>query len=119
MQRIPDSELEIMMIIWDSESKVNSDYIMKELKNSWVKPTVLKFLDRLCERGFIKCHKEGRYNFYEAIVKKEDYLEAESKSFLEKVHHNSIVSLVASLYDGKGVTREDLQELKAFIEEAE
>ena len=53
IQRIPDSELEIMMIIWDASEKVTSDYIMERLDRDWVKSTVLNFLSRLCDRGFV------------------------------------------------------------------
>ena len=119
IQRIPDSELEIMMIIWDASEKVTSDYIMERLNKTWVKSTVLNFLSRLCDRGFVKFHKEGRFNIYESIIAKEDYLQRESKSFLKKLHHNSLTSLVASLYDGNSISKDDLEELKKFIEEAE
>ena len=119
IKRLPDSELEIMMIIWDADEKVTSDYIMENLNKTWRKTTVLNFLTRLCDRGFLKCHKEGRFNVYKSLVNKEDYLQKESKSFLQKVHNNSLTSLVASLYDGEHISKEDLKELKKFIEEAE
>jgi predicted transcriptional regulator len=67
----------------------------------------------------LKCHKEGRFNIYESQVDKEDYLQRESKSFLKKMHHNSITSLIATLYDGNSISKDDLEELKKFIEEAE
>lgn len=117
--RLPDSELEIMKIIWAAGSTVTSDYIMENLDKTWRKTTVLNFLTRLCDRGFIKCHKDGRFNIYEPLVKKDDYLKEESKSFLQKLHNNSLTSLVASLYNGKNISKEDLEELKRFIEEAE
>lgn len=69
--RIPDSELEIMMIIWDAGGGVNTDYITARLDRGWAAPTVLKLLDRLCERGFLKCRKDGRLNMYTPTVKKE------------------------------------------------
>jgi len=118
IQRIPDSELEIMMIIWDASEKVTSDYIMERLNKTWVKSTVLNFLSRLCDRGFVKFHKEGRFNIYESIIAKEDYLQRESKSFLKKMHQNSLTSLVVSLYDGDSISKKDLEELKRFIEGA-
>ncbi|MCK9479605.1 MAG: BlaI/MecI/CopY family transcriptional regulator [Firmicutes bacterium] len=118
IKKIPDSELEIMMIIWDANEKVTSDYIMERLDRTWVKSTVLNFLSRLADRGFVKYHKEGRMNVYQPLVKKEDYLQKESKSFLKKMHHNSLTSLVASLYDGDSISKEDLKKLKRFIEEA-
>lgn len=119
MKKLPDSELEIMMIIWDAKEKVTSDYIMDRINKDWLKTTVLNFLTRLCDRGFLKCHKEGRFNIYESQVDKEDYLQRESKSFLKKMHHNSITSLIATLYDGNSISKDDLEELKKFIEEAE
>ncbi len=118
MKKLPESELEIMMIIWDAETGVTSDYIMERLDKTWVKPTVLNFLSRLCERGFLKCTKEGRLNVYSPCVKKEAYLKRESRSFMEKLHHNSLTSLLVSLYDGQKVSKQDLEELQAFIEEA-
>ena len=42
-----------------------------------------------------------------------------SSTLLRKLHHNSLTSLVASLYDGQKVSKADLEELKRFIEEAE
>ena len=119
MKKLPDSELEIMMIIWDAKEKVTSDYIMDRINKDWLKTTVLNFLTRLCDRGFLKCHKEGRFNIYESQVDKEDYLQRESKSFLKKLHHNSLTSLIATLYDGNSISKDDLEELKKFIEEAE
>lgn len=119
IQKIPDSELEIMMVIWNADEKVTSDYIMERLDKTWLKTTVLNFLTRLCDRGFLKCHKEGRFNVYEALVEKDDYLQKESKSFLQKMHHNSLMSLVAALFDGDSVSKKDLEELKKYIEEAE
>ena len=119
MKKLPDSELEIMMIIWDAKERVTSDYIMNRINKGWLKTTVLNFLTRLCDRGFLKCHKEGRLNIYESQVNKEDYLQRESKSFLKKMHQNSLASLVASLFDGNSISKDDLDELKKFIEEAE
>ncbi len=117
--KIPDAELEIMMVIWDANKSVTSEYIMERLNKNWAKPTLLNLLGRLCERGFLDCSKDGRFNIYTAKVEREDYLEIESKNFLKKLHHNSLTSLVASLYSGNGVTKEDLDELKKFIEEAD
>lgn len=119
LSKIPDSEFEIMMVIWDANMSVTSDYIMDRLDKDWAKPTLLNLLSRLCERGFLECTKDGRLNVYTAKVEKDDYLELESKNFLKKMHHNSLTSLVASLYSGEVVTKDDLEELKKFIEEAE
>lgn len=119
MKRLPDSELEIMMIIWEACQPVSSAYIMDKLagEKSWAHTTVLNFLSRLVERGFLQISKQGRYNFYRPLVDENEYLRKESRSFLDKMHKSSIKSLVASLYDGDAITHEELEELRQFVEE--
>ena len=119
IKRLPDAELKIMMIIWETESRVTSSYIMEKLKGeeTWGQTTVLNFLSRLVDRGFLKREKEGKSNLYTPLIEEEIYLESESKSFLERLHGNSIKSLVSALYKGKALTKGDLKELQAFIEE--
>ena len=118
-KKLPEAEMEIMLVVWDAEAAVTSDYIMERLHKDWTKPTLLKLLTRLTERGFLRCDKEGRHNLYTVLVPREDYVQEASGTFLQKLHHNSLTSLVASLYDGQKVSKADLEELKRFIEEAE
>lgn len=117
-KRLPDAELEIMMIIWNAKDTVTSDYIMEKIDKKWVKPTLLNLLNRLVIRKFVECEKIGKLNYYTAIVKKEDYLQKESKNFLKQMHQNSVSSLLASLYGGKKLSKKDVEELSKFIEEA-
>lgn len=121
LQKLPEAELEIMMIIWEAQESVNSDYIMEKLKGikEWKRTTLLNLLTRLCDRGYLMCKKEGKINIYTPLVKEKDYLDNASKSFFEKLHKNSLTSLIASLYDSKSVSKSDLEELEKFIKEAE
>lgn len=119
IKRLPDAELEIMKIIWDAEEEVTTAYIMKELEGikTWGNTTVLNFLARLVERGFIKSERIGKGNVYTALIEEHSYLQNESKSFLERLHGNSIRSLIASLYSTQTITDKDLKELQNFINE--
>lgn len=121
MEKLPDAELEIMMIIWEAGESVNSDYIMEKLKGikNWKRTTLLNLLTRLCGRGYLECGKNGKMNIYTPLINEKDYLDNASKSFFEKLHKNSLTSLIASLYDSKSVSKEDLEELEKFIREAE
>lgn len=116
--KIPDAELEIMMIIWDSIGGVTSEDIMSKLegKKTWKRTTVLKFLSRLTERGFLSVEKKSKTNVYYPIIKQDDYLEYECKNFLEKICQNSVKKLVATLYSSNTISDDDLAELKAFID---
>lgn len=123
-KKIPDAELDVMMVIWDADEKgecpVTSEYIMERLSGRhWAKTTLLNLLMRLAGRGFVKCEKSGRFNVYSPLAKRSEYLREESKSFLKKLHHGSLSSLVASLYDGGKIPEDDIKKLEKLIEEAQ
>ncbi|MDD3169891.1 MAG: BlaI/MecI/CopY family transcriptional regulator [Eubacteriales bacterium] len=119
IKRLPDSELEIMMLIWEAKEPVSSAYLMEKLQGekNWVATTVLNFLARLVERGFLRVEKRGRINIYSPLVLEKDYIEIESRTFLERLHKSSLKSFVAALYDGKKLSNEDAEELKNYIDE--
>jgi len=117
-KRLPESEAEIMLTIWEMDGSVTADRILERMQKDWGKTTLLNLLTRLVTRGFLACGKEGRVNVYTPLVQKEEYLRWESDSFLRRFHAGSLKKLVASLYDGNSVTKEDLEELRKFIDEA-
>jgi predicted transcriptional regulator len=119
ISRLPDAELAIMKIIWAKGGEVTSAEISTELegKKEWAATTVLNFLARLADRDFLSVTRSGKTNLYAPLVNEQDYLRRESKSFLERMHGNSLKSLVAALYGGEAVSADDLAELKSFIDE--
>ena len=115
--RLPDAELEVMKVVWDIDAPVSTIMIMERLKNkNWHISTVLKLISRLSERGFIKSEKNGRFNVYTPLTSEDDYLKLETKSFLERLHGNSIKSLIATLYNTQTISKEELDEIAKIIE---
>ena len=119
-KRLPDSELEIMIIIWEAKEPVTSAYVSEKLKDrkDWKITSVLTFLARLTEKGFLACKREGKINIYTALIGEREYLENESKSFLEKLYGNSLTTFVSSLYHSNAISDRDLAELRLFIDRA-
>lgn len=118
IKRLPDSELEIMMIIWESNEPVTSAYVSEKLKDKkeWKITSVLTFLARLVEKGFVASTRKGKINIYSAVISEQEYLESESKTFLEKLYGNSIITFVSSLYKSNAISDKDLAELRKFID---
>jgi predicted transcriptional regulator len=119
---LPNSELEVMMILWEAKGEVSRSYIDEKLqgRQTWGVTTVLNLLARLVDKGFVKVNStgKGKSNFYEAIISEEEYLESESKSVLGRLCSRSMTSLVANLYKNKSLSESDLDELQAFLDEA-
>lgn len=121
IKRLPDAELEIMLIIWNSELPVNSVYILEQLQKqrTWGLSTLMTVLSRLVEKGFLICQKQGRNNLYYAAIGEEEYKQSESRSLLEKLYGSSFKNLVSSLYKADAISDSDISELRKFIDELE
>lgn len=119
MKRLPDSELEIMMIIWDWDKPVTRFEIEERMDaDRKLSPTtILSFLSRLQEKGFLNVQKAGKNNVYYALVDKESYMQAESRSILKRIYQNSAKNFIAALYDGNSLSEEELKELEDYISE--
>ena len=115
--RLPDAELAVMQALWAlGEYPAHTGDIAGRLGKDWKAPTLLKLLSRLEERGFVAGSKEGRANVYTPLVRREDYLTSESRSFLERLHGGSLSSLMAALYPEVNLTREDVAQLERILE---
>lgn len=119
IKRLPDAELEIMLVVWNAKEQVSSSYILEKLKGkrSWALGTLMTVLSRLVEKGFLYCEKEGRSNKYSAAISDREYKESEGKSTLENLFGNSVQDMVMSLYNGKAIDKADLAELRELLDQ--
>ncbi|WP_099466921.1 BlaI/MecI/CopY family transcriptional regulator [Konateibacter massiliensis] len=117
IKRLGDAELEIMLIIWEADEPVTSNYILEKLagKRKWALSTLMTVLSRLTERRFLQCEKRER-NYYSALVTEKEYKVKEGSLNLEKLYGNSISDLITTLYKGKVINNDDLEELRRFID---
>jgi len=86
---------------------------------NWKPQTVLTMLVRLAEKGFLFSKRVGRERNYAPAVSENDYMQVEIDGFLDRYQGNSIGSLVKTLYDGKSLPEEEINELKAWLAERE
>ena len=118
LKTLPNSELELMMILWRAGVPLTRMEIEERLpkKRTLSKTTILSFLSRLEEKGFVLVEREGRNNRYLPLVQESDYLKQESGSILKKLYGSSVKKFVAALYDGDGLSKEQIAELKDYLD---
>lgn len=116
---LPDSELKVMMVIWENRSKMSTGEILAELKDDvdWKLSTLQVILTRLTEKGFLKNEKENRLNYYTSIIDYSKYTKHETKNFIKKMYNNSAKKLIASLVEGDdSLTDNDIEEIKRILD---
>ena len=120
MRRLPDAELEVMQALWRCEPPASRADVAAALplEHPMAAITLLTLLTRLGEKGFLRTDKEGRRSLYTPLVSQADYLAAQSRTFVQKVCGGSLPAFAAALCDS-GLTREELEQLRALLEEGQ
>ena len=118
-KHLGEAELEVMLAVWDCPQPVSASQVLEEMEGSrnWKLPTLMTVLGRLCQKGYLRCEKEGRSNFYRPLVTREEYREGEGRTLLRRLYGNSLPRLVASLHESGAVGEEELEALRRFLDE--
>ena len=119
LKRLPDSEFEIMEIIWDSHPPITTLQIMDRMKpgRNIKLQTLLTMLLRLVEKGFLTSERVGRERNYSPAVSKQDYMRIEIDAFIGRHYISSIESLISTFYEGQELSQKDIRELQDWLAE--
>ncbi|HEX3022417.1 MAG TPA: BlaI/MecI/CopY family transcriptional regulator [Lachnospiraceae bacterium] len=119
-ERLPDSELLIMKVIWEAKDPIGTGKIVELVNDQkdWSRSTIQVLLARLEERGFIEYQKKGRLKFFVPMIKEEDYLAKETKTFLDQFYSSSYKKLIASLVQDQTMTEKDMDDIIQIISDA-
>lgn len=121
-QKLSETEMEVMQIIWASGHPMASsellDIFARDKGKEWKGQTMATFLARLVEKGvLISTKQQGRTNIYEPCMSPEEYRSQEAKSLLKTLYEGSVKNFLATLYDGKELTRDEIAELRCWFAE--
>lgn len=119
MKKLPDAELAVMQALWQAGGEATSGEIQAMLRKryDWKPTSVLTFLSRLTEKGFVDCRKEGKVNHYTACISEQAYRQRASVDFMQRLFDGSVKNLMVSLAEAGSMTAKDLEELQAFLDE--
>lgn len=114
--QISEAEFEVMKVIWDNEPISTNDIVDIVTKTSdWNMRTVHTLISRLDKKGAI-CHKkEGRTFVYSSVVKKDEYIKTESKSFVKKFYDGTANKMVVNFIKNDMLSKEDIEELRNIL----
>lgn len=115
--RLPDTEYEIMELVWDSEPPVRTALVAATLGKArgWKQQTIVTLFGRLVGRGFLRAEQgKGREKLFYPIISREEYLKMETESFVDRYHKKGVTSLLAALHRDR-LSDADLDELEDWL----
>ena len=120
IRKLPEAEFDVMVALWDCEvSPVNTAYLMENVgkHKGWKAPTLISFLSRLEEKGFIHSEKKGKERQYYADAVKDEYIKCVTLDFIEKYHCGSLVKMLGVVCGEMLESSNQVDEMKKWIQE--
>lgn len=86
-------------------------------QQDWQEATIKTLLNRLLKKHAVAAERDGRRYLYRPLLKRADYVHAESKSLLDRLYDGRVSALVAHFSRREKLTKKDIAEIRALIEE--
>lgn len=116
-QGLSDSEMEIMKVIWELAAPVTTSQLLDLFAHKgWKVQTMSTFLTRLVEKGVLSVEKRGKSNVYAPALSQQEYHAQEARHVIDSMYHGDLLDFLAAFYGGKGISKTELAELKAWFD---
>lgn len=118
--RISAAESQVMEALWRGKPMTPEEIIAAVgPSNGWQAGTVRTLITRLLGKKAIAGKKEKTGYLYRPLITRADYVQDESKGFLDRLFKGEVAPLVAHLAEHRQLTAKDLRKLKKLISELE
>ena len=125
MYGIPDrlkplsaAEEQVLLALWDCKPPASRRDIGARLAaKGWAAATVLNFLYRLEEKGWVKSGKQGNHNIYAATVTQRAYGVWSMRQRLDTLFGGDLAAAVHALVSESGCSQSELEQAMKVLEE--
>ncbi|MFC3194701.1 BlaI/MecI/CopY family transcriptional regulator [Marinicella sediminis] len=116
---ISQAELVIMKMLW-AQSPLSAVQINEQIRDqNWRMATVKTLINRLLKKGFISYEQQGRTYYYQPVIEKSAYLEAQNESFLNDLYDGRLSDMLAAFTQQERLSSKEIEELKNIIDDME
>ena len=116
VEKISDSELEVMRVLWEAGDALPITEIRRSLQSSkgWEATTIKTLVQRLCAKGVLAQEKPNVF-YYSPLVSEQEYNDWATGDLIRRLYRGSAKELVAALVRSDGLSKSDVDELRAMF----
>lgn len=116
LPQISEAEFQVMKIVWE-HAPVSTNQVTEYLTRTtkWSPKTIQTTLKRLVQKKALTYDKEGRVFIYTPLIGHEDYVNQESRHFLQRFYNGNVVSMVTAFLDMEELSQQEVDELKELL----
>ena len=112
-EKISDSELEVMKVLWEAEDALPVTAIRETLaaRKGWEATTVKTLVTRLVGKGAVSQEKRKVF-FYAPLISEKEYNAWATGNLVQRLYKGSVKDLVAALVSSDELSDADIAELR-------
>lgn len=118
LPQISEAEFQVMKIVWNY-APINTNEITDHLTQTtdWNPKTIHTLIKRLVTKGVLTYEKQGRIFVYTPLVKRDDYISQESRSFLNRFYGGNITDMLSAYIKNDKLSDDEIQKLRSLLSE--
>ena len=115
-EKISDSELEVMRVLWEAGDALPITDIRQILRDrkGWEPTTVKTLVQRLVGKGVLEQEKRKVF-YYRPLVTESEYSDWAVSGMVQRLFRGNAKALVTTLVKSDGLSEADLAELREFF----
>lgn len=116
LPQISEAEFQVMKIVWE-HAPVSTNQVTEYLARTtkWSPKTIQTMLKRLVQKKALTYDKEGRVFIYTPLIGQQDYVNQESRHFLQRFYNGNLVSMMTVFLDMEELSQQEVDELKELL----
>ena len=116
MEKITDSELEVLKVLWASDSELPLSKIRSSLQATmaWEAATIKTLLARLVSKSAVLQEKREVF-YYSPLVTEEAYNAWATERLINRLYKGKASNLVAALLHTDGISKDDIDVLRRMF----
>jgi len=119
LDKITDGELSILQVLWE-RGEVGSREITEALYEEVTDPkmaSVQKLIERLEAKGCVERDRSERAHRFRPLVSHAQFLRSRLQALADRLCDGTLVPLVTTLLQSKGLSRSEKEQLRKLIRE--
>ncbi len=117
---LTSSEWNVLTCLWERHPQTVMQLVAAlNERVGWAKSTTITTLRRMEDKGLVHCETAGKGRSYSPAVEREGAVVAETRSFLDRVYQGSVGLMMSAMAHRQELSKEEIVQLKAILDEAE
>lgn len=112
-------EAPIMKLVWESDSDISVPELINQvnvqLGKEYARTTVVTFLTRLAQKGYIETKRQGRVSYVHALKSEKEYKQMLAQREIAFWFHGNLSEFIQALCASKTITKEERERVRILL----